>query len=150
MNSWQLHQRLEQTSPFRELAWEAVGPRKQGGRIEAIAVPPRDAPGQMNTMYVGVGSGGLWKTVNNGTTWRPIFQGEATAAIGDVAVAGSNPDHVWVGTGEVLMTPRSTIPGIGVFKSIDDFEKTCRSIPLKFLTLLYRYVKRILTKYELN
>ncbi|MEC8558240.1 MAG: hypothetical protein VXZ82_24795 [Planctomycetota bacterium] len=119
VNSWQLHQRLEQTSPFRELAWEAVGPRKQGGRIEAIAVPPRDAPGQMNTMYVGVGSGGLWKTVNNGTTWRPIFQGEATAAIGDVAVAGSNPDHVWVGTGEVLMTPRSTIPGIGVFKSID-------------------------------
>ncbi|MEM7559325.1 MAG: hypothetical protein AAF394_09385, partial [Planctomycetota bacterium] len=122
VESWELHQRLEKTSPFKELAWEAVGPRKQGGRIEAIAVPPADAPGQKNTIYVGVGSGGVWKTVNNGTTWRPIFHDEAAAAIGDVAVARSNPNHVWVGTGEVLMTPRSTIPGIGVFKSTDGGE----------------------------
>ena len=119
VESWELHQRLEKTSPFKKLAWESVGPRKQGGRIEAIAVPPADAPGQKNTIYVGVGSGGVWKTVNNGTTWQPIFQDEAAAAIGDVAVAKSNPNHVWVGTGEVLMTPRSTIPGIGVFKSTD-------------------------------
>ena len=82
LKSWEHHENLRDSSPFRELNWYSLGPRKQGGRIEAIACPPNDS----TTMYVGVGSGGLWKTTNNGTTWQPIFQHEATNAIGELGV----------------------------------------------------------------
>jgi photosystem II stability/assembly factor-like uncharacterized protein len=105
---------MDRESPFAELEWRAVGPQMQGGRIESITVPA----GETSTFYVGVGSGNLWKTVNNGTTWTPIFEKQSTFAIGDVAVAESDPNVVWVGTGEVLMA-RSSYAGTGVFKSLD-------------------------------
>ena len=114
MQAWARHQQMERESPFVDLEWRAVGPRMQGGRIESIDV----AAGRPSTIYVGVGSGNLWKTSNNGTTWTPIFEKESTFTIGDVAVAPSNPDIVWVGTGEVLMA-RSSYAGTGVFKSTD-------------------------------
>ena len=112
--SWKLHVNLTLSSEFRDLNWRSVGPRMQGGRIESIACPP----GNTSVMYVGVGSGNLWKTVNNGITWKPIFEHESTGAIGDVAVSRSDPNIVWVGTGEVLMA-RSALSGMGVFKSTD-------------------------------
>lgn len=89
---------------------------KIGARVEAIAIPP----GNTGTIYAGVGSGNLWKTVNNGLTWRPIFEHESAFAIGDVAVSQSHPNIVWVGTGEAQ--PRYAgyaYPGTGVFKSSD-------------------------------
>ena len=86
----------------------------QGGRIETIACPR----GKTSVIYVGAGSGNLWKSVNNGTTWKPIFDDESTCAIGSVTVAPSNADIVWVGTGERLMA-RSSYAGTGVFKSTD-------------------------------
>ncbi|MFC2118312.1 hypothetical protein ACFLSY_06700, partial [Bacteroidota bacterium] len=92
--------------------WQATGPMKQGGRIESIVCPK----GHTSTIYVGVGSGNLWKTINNGTTWKPVFDNESTFTIGSVAVAPSDPDIVWVGTGEILMA-RSSYAGTGVFKS---------------------------------
>lgn len=104
--------RLE--SPFRNLPWRAIGPRFQGGRVEAFAVDPR----RPATMYVGAGAGNLWKTVNAGTTWVPVFERQSSFAIGDVTLAPSNPDVVWVGTGEVLMA-RSSFAGSGVFRSTD-------------------------------
>ena len=113
IDSWDLHLELQRDSPYSSLQWRAIGPRRQGGRIESIACPP----GNTTTMYVGVGSGNLWKTVNNGITWTPIFEHESVGAIGDVAVSRSNPDVVWLGTGEVLMA-RSAIPGIGVLKGV--------------------------------
>ena len=112
--SWQQHRSLMGISPFRHLVWRSVGPRKQGGRIEAVTAHPSNP----TTLYVGAGSGNLWKTVNNGTTWTPIFDAESTFAIGDIAVAPSDPNIVWVGTGEVLMA-RSSYAGTGVFKSAD-------------------------------
>ncbi len=113
--SWEQHVRLEESSTYRDLRWRAVGPRKQGGRIEAIACPP----GPTSIIYVGVGSGNVWKTTNNGTTWKPIFDHESAGAIGAIDVSQSDPDVVWVGTGEVLMTRNSALPGLGVFKSTD-------------------------------
>lgn len=112
--SWQQHVEMRDGSLMRNLRWRAVGPRMQGGRVEAIAVDPTDKA----TVYLGVGAGNLWKTENAGTTWKPIFERESTFTIGDVAVAPSDPDTVWVGTGEVLMA-RSSFAGTGVFKSTD-------------------------------
>ena len=116
IQSWQQHVLMERVSVFADLEWRAVGPRLQGGRIEAIAVPP----GHHGTIYVAPGSGNLWKTVNNGLTWEPIFEHESTFTIGDVAVSSSNPDIIWVGTGETQ--PRHSgysYAGTGVFKSTD-------------------------------
>lgn len=72
MKAWEDHQRLKQDSPFKDLKWRAVGPEFQGGRIETIACHP-DEP---FTIYVGAGAGNLWKTINNGTTWEPIFDND--------------------------------------------------------------------------
>ena len=119
MAAWEAHLALEAESPFRDLEWRAVGPKQAGARVEAIAVPA----GSHNTIYVGVGSGNLWKTENNGLTWRPIFEKESTFSIGDVAVSLSDPEIVWVGTGETQ--PRHSgysYAGTGVFRSGDGGE----------------------------
>jgi photosystem II stability/assembly factor-like uncharacterized protein len=116
MAAWEQHVRMEEESPFGDLEWRPIGPKQAGARVEAIAVPP----GNHGTIYVGVGSGNLWKTINNGLTWTPIFEKESTFTIGDVAVSGSNPDIVWVGSGETQ--PRHSgysFAGTGVFKSTD-------------------------------
>jgi photosystem II stability/assembly factor-like uncharacterized protein len=114
LQTWQEHVRLRDSSPFRGMHWQPLGPSMQGARIEALAV---SAPGS-STIYAGPGAGNVWKSVNNGMTWQPIFERESAFAIGDIAVAPSNPDIVWVGTGEVQ--PRHSGPayaGAGVFKS---------------------------------
>ncbi|MGD2245209.1 MAG: hypothetical protein PVI11_01550 [Candidatus Aminicenantes bacterium] len=114
MKSWDLHEKLREESPFKNLKWRRVGPMFQGGRIESIACPA----GSDSTIFVGVGSGNVWKTVNNGMTWKPIFENESTFAIGDIEVSRSDADTVWVGTGENLMA-RSSFAGTGIFKSQD-------------------------------
>ncbi len=114
--AWSAHRTLADESPFRSLAWRAVGPVKTGARIEAIAIPR----GNTGVIYAGVGTGNLWKTVNNGLTWAPIFEHQSAFAIGDVAVAPSDPNIVWVGTGEAQ--PRFAgyaYGGSGVFKSVN-------------------------------
>lgn len=117
LRAWEQHRRLEQQSPFRDLAWRAVGPSFQGGRIEAVAVH-RDQPA---TLYVGVGAGGVWRSENGGLTWRTIFAKESTFAVGHVAIAPSDPSIVWVGTGEAHLSG-SSYAGTGVFKSTDGGE----------------------------
>ncbi|MFP6640471.1 MAG: hypothetical protein VCC04_09525, partial [Myxococcota bacterium] len=115
-NAWAQHVRMKGSPTAGDLVWRAVGPRLQGGRIEAIAV----VPGDPSTMYVGPGSGNLWKTRDAGMSWTPIFESESAFAIGDIALAPSNPDHVWVGTGETQ--PRHSgysYAGTGIFKSTD-------------------------------
>jgi len=114
--AWETHQRMAASSPLAALPWRTLGPSLQSSRIEAIAVPS----GSRNTIYVAPASGNLWKTTNNGLTWQPIFDDESAFAIGDVAVAKSNPNIVWVGTGEAQ--PRHSgyaYAGTGVFKSTD-------------------------------
>jgi len=112
LESWETHVKLRDSSPFKDLEWRAVGPEQQGGRIETIACHPDDP----FTIYVGAGSGNLWKTTNHGTTWKPIFEDQSTFAMGSMAIAPSNPDILWLGTGEVLMA-RSSYSGLGIFKS---------------------------------
>jgi photosystem II stability/assembly factor-like uncharacterized protein len=96
------------------LAARSLGPANMGGRVTAIAVVEK----RPATQYVAAASGGLWKTVNNGINWKPVFDREKIASIGDVAVAPSNPDVVWVGTGEANLR-NSVSWGDGVYKSVD-------------------------------
>ena len=99
---------------LKPFAWRNVGPANMGGRIVALAVVANDP----STYYVATASGGLLKTVNNGTTFDILFDKEKTVSIGDVAVSASNPNVVWVGTGE--NNPRNSVSyGDGVYKSID-------------------------------
>ncbi|HYJ86820.1 MAG TPA: hypothetical protein VEW46_12235 [Pyrinomonadaceae bacterium] len=99
---------------FERLEWRSIGPAIMGGRTADI----EGVPGNPNLIYVATASGGLWKTVNGGVTWKPIFERQGTISIGDVALAPSNPDVVWVGTGE--SKPRNSVSfGDGVYKSTD-------------------------------
>ena len=99
---------------LKAFTYRSIGPTRQSGRFVDIAVPSQEP----YTIYAATGSGGLYKSVNAGTTWESIFDFEAVFSIGDVTVAPSNPDIVWVGTGEAN-TSRSMYWGDGVYKSTD-------------------------------
>lgn len=99
---------------FERLEWRSIGPANMGGRTADV----EGIPGNPNVVYVATGSGGLWKTVNGGVTWKPIFERQGTISIGDIALAPSNPDVVWVGTGESNVR-NSVSFGDGVYKSMD-------------------------------
>jgi photosystem II stability/assembly factor-like uncharacterized protein len=92
----------------------SLGPAVMGGRVSEIAVEPDDPM----TFYVGLGTGGVMKTVNGGATFSAVFEKEATASIGAVAVSPSNPTVVWVGTGEANDRNSSGF-GQGVYRSTD-------------------------------
>ncbi len=97
-----------------QVAPRSIGPAGMSGRITAIVVNPNDK----DIWYIGTASGGLWKTINAGTTFEPIFDQQPLQSIGAVAVAPSNPDVIYAGTGEG--NPRNTqTSGKGVFKSLD-------------------------------
>src|SRR5437588_6985459 len=99
---------------IKALAWRSIGPANMAGRITALSVFEADPI----TYWVATASGGLVKTVNNGTTFSHQFDTEATVSIGDVCVAPSDANIVWVGTGE--NNPRNSVSyGDGVYKSTD-------------------------------
>src|SRR5947209_2631602 len=98
---------------YSGLRWRMIGPFR-GGRVNGVS----GVAGQPNTFYFGSVGGGVWKTTNAGRTWLPIFDSQPIASIGAVAVASSNPNIVYVGTGEADM--RSQISyGNGMYKSTD-------------------------------
>ncbi|MFQ5743610.1 MAG: hypothetical protein ACE5HV_08475 [Acidobacteriota bacterium] len=99
---------------FKNIKYRSIGPTRQGGRVVDFAVPSQ----QPYTFYAATASGGLWKTVNNGLTYEPIFDHQSVISIGAVAVAPSDPQIVWVGTGEANNS-RSSYWGDGVYKSTD-------------------------------
>src|SRR5437867_6584023 len=98
---------------YSGLRWRSIGPFR-AGRVNGVT----GVPGQPNVFYAGSVGGGVWKTTNAGRTWVPMFDSQPIASIGAVAVAASNPNIVYVGTGEADM--RSQISyGNGVYKSTD-------------------------------
>jgi len=118
LDSWTQHLKLKKTSEFR-LEWILLGPVMNSARVEAVQGDPT-RPG---TWYVAFGSGNLWKTVNHGLTWKPIFENQPALGIGDIALAPSNPDIIWLGSGESLKKARNfTMPGVGIFRSEDGGE----------------------------
>lgn len=97
-----------------QMKWRSLGPVNFGGRVVDFAVDP----GRPATFYVATGSGGLFKTTNNGTSFTPIFEDEAVISIGDIAIAPGDTDVLWLGTGEAN-NQRSSYWGNGVYKSVD-------------------------------
>ncbi len=102
------------SSIFKALRFREIGPAAMGGRIDDFAVVENDP----DIIYVGTASGGIFKSVNGGTTWEPVFDNEATSSIGDLAIAPSDPSVVWAGTGEAN-NRQSSSWGDGVYKSTD-------------------------------
>jgi photosystem II stability/assembly factor-like uncharacterized protein len=118
---------------FDGLHFRSIGPAGMSGRIADIAVYEADP----NIFYVGAAHGGVWKTINGGTTFDDQFQHDGLMSIGDIAVAQNNPDLVWVGTGE-SNNRQSTSWGDGVFKSTDG-GKTYTNVGLR----TSRHINRI-------
>lgn len=99
------------------LEWRSIGPANMSGRITDV----EGLPSPSKTFYIAAASGGIWKTTNNGTTFRPVFDDQRVVAMGDIAIAPSDPDQIWAGTGEED-SRNSISPGGGVYKSVDGGE----------------------------
>ena len=104
----------DEKNPLSAITPRALGPAMTGGRVLAFAVDPSDHA----RFFAAAASGGLWKTINNGTTWEPVFDKESVFSIGAVALDPQDPSVVWVGTGEPNST-RSASWGNGVYKSVN-------------------------------
>nr|WP_299382172.1 glycosyl hydrolase [Allomuricauda sp.] len=122
-----LHLTAQKTdsTTYKGLEFRSLGPALTSGRIADIAIHPKDE----SVWYVAVGSGGVWKTVNNGTTWKPIFDNQSSYSIGCVTIDPNNPSTIWVGTGENV-GGRHVGFGDGIYVSHDE-GKTWKNMGLK-------------------
>ena len=100
-------------SLYQELRWRMIGPFRAGRTVAISGVP-----GQPNIFYMAPNNGGVWKTTDAGRTWKPIFDDQPTGSIGALAVAPSNPNIIYVGSGEGLRRPDLSV-GDGMYKSTD-------------------------------
>lgn len=121
-------------SKLENLKIRNVGPANMSGRITAIDVVT-DNP---KIMYVGAASGGVWKSENGGSAWKPVFDDQPTQNIGALAIQQSNPNVIWVGTGEG--NPRNSMNlGMGIFKS-EDGGKSWKHLGLEATKTIHRIV----------
>jgi photosystem II stability/assembly factor-like uncharacterized protein len=102
-----------QGEPWSAMRWRGIGPFRGGRTVAATGVPQ-----QPNVFYIGVNNGGVWKSTDYGRIWTPIFDDQPTGSIGAIAVAPSDPNVIYVGSGEGLQRPDLST-GDGVYKSID-------------------------------
>src|SRR6187549_2046139 len=109
---------------FNSMQWRCIGPHRGGRTVGAVGVPS-----QPNVFYIGVNNGGVWKTTDYGRTWKPIFDDQPTGSIGDIAVSPSNPNVLYVGSGEGLQRPDLSV-GDGMYKS-EDAGKTWKHLGLQ-------------------
>ena len=98
---------------FNSMQWRMIGPHRGGRTVGAVGV--RQQP---NVFYIGVNNGGVWKTSDFGRVWKPIFDDQPTGSVGDIVVAPSNPDVIYVGCGEGIQRPDLSV-GNGIYKSTD-------------------------------
>jgi len=102
------------TAPFNRIGWREIGPAVAGGRLTSVVGSATDPL----LYYIGAAGAGVWKTVNGGATWTPMFDKQSVSSIGAVAIDPKNNDVVWAGTGET--NPRNDITfGDGIYKSTD-------------------------------
>ena len=114
-SAYDTYRAMMQASPYRAIPWQPLGPTNISGRATDVAVSEK---GGARRIYAAYATSGVWKTDDNGASWQPVFENYASTSIGDIAVAPSNPDIVWVGTGEANLF-RASMAGVGVYKSTD-------------------------------
>lgn len=102
------------TDPFQHLSFRSIGPSIAGGRVTSVV----GIPGKPHIYYAGAAGGGVWKTTDGGYQWKAIFSDQPTASISDVVLDPSNPDVVWVATGEVNIR-NDVLDGAGLYRSTD-------------------------------
>ncbi len=113
---YDMHLSMKDVSIFKNLKWQFLGPTNVSGRMTDVAVvTPK---GKNYIIYAATASGGVWKTTNEGITWDPVFEHAASTSIGDVTIAPSDQNVVWIGGGEANIF-RSSMAGSGVYKSTD-------------------------------
>jgi len=113
--AYDTYREMAKSSPHAGVKWQYLGPTNISGRATDIAVADRAGA---RRIYAGYATSGVWKTDDDGATWQPIFDDYPTTSIGDLALAPSNPDVLWVGTGEANIF-RASMPGVGIYKSVD-------------------------------
>jgi len=118
------HEALRISSPYAKMQWRNVGPDLISGRVTEVA----GIPGNKNIIYASFATGGFWKTTDAGENWMPLTDKLGTLSIGAFALAPSNPDIIYLGTGEANIF-RASLPGMGAYKSTDG-GKTWSSIGL--------------------
>jgi photosystem II stability/assembly factor-like uncharacterized protein len=96
------------------LRWRPIGPANMSGRVTDV----EGLPSPSKTFFVAAAAGGIWKTTNNGQTFRPVFDDQRVVSMGDLAIAPSDPEQIWAGTGEED-SRNSISPGGGIYKSVD-------------------------------
>ena len=109
---------------YQNMSWRMIGPFRAGRTVGAVGIAS-----QPNVFYIGVNNGGVWKTTDAGRTWKPIFDDQPTGSIGDIALAPSNPEVIYVGSGEGLQRPDLST-GDGMYRSSDG-GKTWRHLGLR-------------------
>ena len=115
IKGYQTYEQMRRTSPSATVPWQYIGPTNVSGRATDVAIADRNG---RRSIIVGYATSGVWKSDDNGATWTAIFEHMPSTSIGDVAVAPSNPDIVWVGTGEANLF-RASLAGVGIYKSTD-------------------------------
>lgn len=121
-------------APFKHIKARSIGPAGMSGRVTCIDVDLSNP----ERIYIGTASGGVWLSENGGISWRPIFDDQAPASIGAIAINQNNPAEIWVGTGEG--NPRNSHDyGEGIFKSID-YGKTWTRMGLEDTRLIHRVI----------
>ncbi|MFN3848299.1 MAG: WD40/YVTN/BNR-like repeat-containing protein [Spirosomataceae bacterium] len=133
-NAFKKHDELISKSPYKNLNWRLLGPDNTSGRATDVW----GIEGNKNIIYAGFATGGFWKTEDAGKTWMPLMDKEATQAVGNFAVSKSNPNVIYVGTGEANIF-RASLPGVGMYKSTDA-GKTWQHIGLENTSTIARVV----------
>jgi photosystem II stability/assembly factor-like uncharacterized protein len=114
VKAFQAHEKLLASSPYKSITWRLVGPNTRSGRSTDVW----GIAGKPNIIYAAFATGGFWKTEDAGSSWIPLFDKQGTQSIGNFALAPSNPDIIYLGTGEANIF-RASLAGMGVYKSTD-------------------------------
>jgi len=115
IEGYQTYTKMREASPTRDVPWMYAGPTNVSGRGTDVEVFDRNG---VRTVIVGYATSGVWRSDDDGRTWRAIFEHMPSTSIGDIAVAPTNPDIIWVGTGEANLF-RASLAGVGIYKSTD-------------------------------
>lgn len=115
--AWDQHQSMRENTPYHGITWRNVGPIFQGGRAVDV-IRPHDQP---HVVYVGYASGGVWKSTNNGQTFKPVTDHLPSQIVGSLAIDPNDSNVLWLGTGE-NNSSRSSYGGMGIYQSKDGGE----------------------------